>query len=76
MRNIESLIDLPHARIPGEADGFWPGFRQAAGDRPRGNDIPDAHVAALMRQHGVRRIWTHDRDFKRFDWIDPRDPFT
>jgi len=75
MRNVESLLDRPHVRAPGELDGFWPLFRATAGDRPRGNDIPDAHVAALMRQHGVRVIYSHDRDFRRFDGIEPRDPF-
>ena len=73
--NIESLLDRPHVRAPGELDGFWPMFRSTAGDRPRGNDVPNAHVAALMRQHGVRVIYTRDRDFRRFDGIDVRDPF-
>jgi predicted nucleic acid-binding protein len=40
-----------------------------------GNLVPDAHLAALMRQHGVARIWTHDRDFMKFDRIEVRDPF-
>ena len=75
MRNIEALLDRPHVRAPGEIDGFWSVFRSSAGDRPRGNDVPDAHIAALMRQHGVRLIYTHDRDFRRFDGIDVRDPF-
>ena len=73
-RNIEQLIGRPHVRTPGEADGFWPLFRSAAGVA-RGNDIPDAHVAALMRQHGVRLIYTRDRGFRRFDGIEVRDPF-
>lgn len=75
LRNVEALLDRPHVRAPGEADGFWPIFRATAGDRPRGNDVPDAHVASLMRQHGVRLIYTRDRDFRRFDGIDVRDPF-
>lgn len=75
IRNIESLLDRPHVRSPGEADGFWPLFRAAAGDRVRGNDVPDAHLAALMRQHGVGLIYTRDRDFRRFDGIEARDPF-
>lgn len=75
IRNIESLLDRPHVRNAGEADGFWPLFRAAAGDRVRGNDVPDAHLAALMRQHGVRLIYTRDRDFRRFDGIEARDPF-
>jgi len=75
LRNVEALLDRPHVRAPGEAEGFWPIFRSAAGDRPRRNDVPDAHVAALMRQHGVRLIFTRDRDYRRFDGIDARDPF-
>jgi toxin-antitoxin system PIN domain toxin len=75
MRNIEALLDRPHVRCPGEADGFWSIFRDSAGDHPRGNDVPDAHLAALMRQHGVRLIYTRDRGFRRFAGIDVRDPF-
>jgi toxin-antitoxin system PIN domain toxin len=75
MRNVEALLDRPHVREPGEADGFWPLFRATGGNRIRGNDVPDAHLVALMRQHDVRRIWTRDRDFRRFDGIEARDPF-
>jgi uncharacterized protein len=75
MRNVEALLDRPHVRAVGEADSFWPLYREAAGDQARGNDVPDAHLAALMRQHGVRLIYTRDRDFRRFDGIDARDPF-
>lgn len=75
MRNVEALLDQPHLRAPGEAEGFWSVYRSTAGDQSRGNDVPDAHVAALMRQHGVRVIYTRDRDFRRFDAIEARDPF-
>jgi toxin-antitoxin system PIN domain toxin len=75
IRNVEALLDRPHVRAPGELDGFWTVFRATAGDRPRGNEVPDAHLVALMRQHGVRVIHTRDRDFRRFEGIDPRDPF-
>ena len=75
LQNVEALIDRPHVRTPGEADGFWPLFRSAAGDQARGNDVPDAQMAALMRQHGVRVIYTRDRGFRRFDGIEARDPF-
>lgn len=74
-RNIESLIDRPHVRTPGEGDGFWSYYRSTAGDQARGNDVPDAHLVSLMRQHGVRRLYTRDRAFRRFDGIDVRDPF-
>jgi predicted nucleic acid-binding protein len=46
-----------------------------AGNALRGDDLPDAHLATLMRQHGVRVIYTRDRGFRRFDGIDVHDPF-
>ena len=42
----------------------------------RGNLVPDAHLVALMRQNGVVTIWSHDRDFRKFDQIKVRDPLT
>ena len=31
-----------------------------------GNLMHDAHTAALMREHGIRRIYTRDTDFHAF----------
>jgi toxin-antitoxin system PIN domain toxin len=73
-QNVEQLIGLPHVRVPGEMLGFWEHYLAVSGTRARGNDVPDAHLAALMRQHEVRVIYTRDRDFRRFDGIDVRDP--
>jgi uncharacterized protein len=75
LRNVSALLALPHVRSPGEAEGFWDTFRATAGERVRGNEVPDAHVATLMRQHGVRVIYTRDRGFRRFDGVQPQDPF-
>ncbi len=74
--NIESLLALPHVRSPGEDDGFWETYRLVtAGVVVRGNLVPDAHLVALMRQHGVGTIWSHDRDFRKFEGITVLDPF-
>lgn len=76
MSNIENLVQRPHVRVVGEGDGFWPVFRETADPvQPTGNLVPDAHLAALMRQYGVRDIWTNDRDFRKFDNIVTHDPF-
>jgi uncharacterized protein len=40
----------------------------------RGNLVHDAHVATLMREHGVSRIYTHDNDFRRFQFLEIVDP--
>ena len=39
-----------------------------------GNRIHDAHIAALMREHGIKGIYTRDTDFHRFPFLEPIDP--
>lgn len=74
--NIEQFLTQPHVRPVGEIDGFWPVYRRVSeAARPKGNLVPDAHLVALMHQHGISTIWTHDRDFRKFDGITVRDPF-
>jgi len=74
--NIGSLIDRPHVRMPGEGRRFWGVYRDVTDRIPvRGNLVSDAHLVTLMREHGVRTIWTRDRDFRTFDGIEAVDPF-
>lgn len=73
--NVEALLGLPHVRTAAEDEGFWDFFRTVTSSvPPRGNSVPDAHLVALMRQHGVTMLWTHDRGFRQFDGIKTRDP--
>jgi uncharacterized protein len=72
---IADLIDRPNVRTPSEREGFWDLYRLTADPQTRGNHVPDVHLVALMRQHGVKVIYTRDRDFRRYDGIEPRDPF-
>jgi hypothetical protein len=74
--NVNALIAVPHVRTPGEADGFWDLYLATRSATDRGNDIPDGHLVALMRQHGARTIYTRDRDFRRYDGITAIDPFS
>lgn len=76
LRNVDALVALPHVRLLSEQDGFLETYREVAGAFPvRGNLVPDAHVAALLRQHGVRTLYTRDADFRKFAFLDVRDPF-
>lgn len=76
-RNIESLLAMPHCRVIGEDEGFWSTYRKTTQDVPtRGNLVPDAHLAAVLSQHGVVTLYTHDRDFRKFSFLDVRDPLT
>jgi toxin-antitoxin system PIN domain toxin len=74
--NIEQLLGLPNVQTVGEQERFWSSFRQAAREADaRGNLVPDAQIVGLMLENGVRTIWTHDRDYRRFSAIETRDPF-
>lgn len=73
--NIAALVELPHVRVVSELDGFLEAYRKVGGDMPvRGNLVSDAHLAAILLQHGVRTLYTHDRDFRKFSQLDVRDP--
>jgi len=74
-RNVEALLSAAHCRRIGEEDGFWELYRDVTSAVPtKGNLVPDAQLAALMRQHGMVTLYTHDRDFHKFPDIEVRDP--
>jgi toxin-antitoxin system PIN domain toxin len=73
--NVQALLELPQVRVVSELDGFWEVFRDVTrGLAVRGNAIPDAHVAALLHQHGVKRLYTNDSDFRRFAFLSVENP--
>ena len=45
---------------------------QCLAEAPRinGNLLHDFRLAVLMREHGIKRILTEDRDFLMFPWIE------
>ncbi len=76
MNNVDALIRMPHVRVLAEEEGFWESYREIASDASaRGNAVPDAHLAALLRQHGVNTLYTNDRDFRKFGFLKVRNPF-
>ena len=74
-QNLEALFALPHCHCIGEEDGYWANYRRVTAEVPtRGNLVPDAHLAAVLAQHGVGRIYTHDKDFRKFPPLRVVDP--
>lgn len=51
-------------------------FAEVAAELPhlRGNILHDAHTAVLMREHGIRDLYTRDVDFSRFPFLRVIDP--
>jgi toxin-antitoxin system PIN domain toxin len=57
-----------HARVAAQTLAEIPGLE--------GNVFQEAKTAILMREHGVRRIYTRDVDFHRFPFLEILDPLT
>jgi uncharacterized protein len=76
LENIQRLLTRPNVFALSEAEGFWDVYRRVAGSFPvRGNLVPDTHLAALLRQHGVLTLYSNDADFRRFDFLNVVNPF-
>ncbi|MBN1944529.1 MAG: hypothetical protein JW797_02585 [Bradymonadales bacterium] len=74
-KNIGALLDLPHCRVLSEQPGFWQLYLDVTGDLAiRGNLVPDAHLATILLQHGVKTLYTNDADFLRFPFLEVRNP--
>ena len=76
LQNLESLALLPNVRFLAEREGFFEIYREVTASMSvRGALVPDAHIAAILQQHDIGVFYTADRDFRRFEFLDVRDPF-
>ena len=67
INQIEAWFESPSLVLLAETEGHWPELRSALEQgRISGPQVHDARVAAICRDHGVRELWTSDRDFSRF----------
>lgn len=73
---LRALLDSPSARVLTPTDRHGAVLAACLADVPdaRGNLMHDLHTAVLMREHGVGRIVTRDRDFHHFPFLDVVDP--
>jgi toxin-antitoxin system PIN domain toxin len=74
--DLATLLESPSLTMLGEGPGHAGHLdRLMRTGRVTGNLIHDAHIAALAIEHGVRELWTADRDFARFPGLRVRHPF-
>lgn len=72
---IEAWLRSPTLVVLAETAEHWPHLRaMLEGGRITGPRVHDARVAALCRQHGVRELWSADRDFSRFTGLSVPNP--
>ena len=64
---IDAWLEAPTLLLLAEADEYWLQLRSIVdAGKISGPRIHDARIAALCLQHGVRELWSADRDFSRF----------
>jgi toxin-antitoxin system PIN domain toxin len=64
---LDAWQDSPTLALLAESPSHWPTLRALlAAGRVAGPRVHDARIAALCRDHGVRELWSADRDFSRF----------
>ena len=64
---IDAWLESPSLVLLAETEGHWPALRPLLQQgRIAGPAAHDARIAALCLQHGVRELWSVDRDFGRF----------
>ncbi|MEK7703658.1 MAG: TA system VapC family ribonuclease toxin [Myxococcota bacterium] len=75
IEQVEAWLEVPALRLLAEDAEFWGSFRDALRTaRPTGGAVHDARIAACCRYHGIRELWSADRDFSRYDWLHTRNP--
>ena len=72
---IEAWLESPTLVLLAESGTHWPTLRSLVkAGRVAGAQVHDARIAALCVQHGVRELWTADRDFSRYAQLKTRNP--
>lgn len=72
---LESLFGSPQLHLLSEGPGYFDKLRELAlAAKLPGPRIHDARIAALCLHHGVRELWTADRDFSMFPKLKTRNP--
>lgn len=70
LEQVEAWLESPTLVLIGEADAHWPALKRLAlAGKVDGPLFHDARVAAICATHGVRELWTADRDFGRFPGV-------
>jgi uncharacterized protein len=72
---VDAWLAGGNLQLLGESDGYFEKLREISrAAQLKGPRIHDARIAALCLHHGVRELWTADRDFSLFPQLKTRNP--
>jgi uncharacterized protein len=76
LADLDPYLTVDHGHVLTHTAQHRPVLESVASAMPtaRGNFIHDVHYAALLREHGVSRIYSADSDFEKFGFLDVIDP--
>jgi toxin-antitoxin system PIN domain toxin len=64
---VDAWLASPSLSLLGEPTGYWERLKPIlTAGKVAGPLVHDARIAALCVSHGVRELWSADRDFGRF----------
>jgi toxin-antitoxin system PIN domain toxin len=75
LEQVQSWLESPKVVLLAETDEHLDELRRAVQSaKVVGPQIHDARVAAICIHHGVRELWSADRDFGRFSGLSVKNP--
>ena len=67
LAQVQAWMGSPSLQLIGETPNHWPELANLLREaRVAGPMVHDARIAAICLEHGVRELWSADRDFGRF----------
>jgi uncharacterized protein len=72
---VDIWLESPGLTLLGESPATWSVLRALLSEaKLAGHRVHDARIAAICLAHGVRELWTADRDYGRFPALRVRNP--
>lgn len=75
IEQVDAWLESPSVVLLSETDMHWQALNAILREgKVSGPRVHDAKIAALCRLHGIKELWTADRDFSRFPNLTVRNP--
>jgi toxin-antitoxin system PIN domain toxin len=75
IEQVDIWLESPALRLLGELSGHWEELKGLLrSGRITGGAVHDVRIAVICREHGVRELWSADRDFSRIAGVSVRNP--
>jgi toxin-antitoxin system PIN domain toxin len=72
---VEIWLESPVLKLIGESGAYWRTLAEILRQgKIVGPKVHDARIAAICRSHGIRELWSADRDFSRMRSVKVTNP--